>query len=250
MSARNLPQGKRAKKSVDTDCQFCEIAPAHGNNWNDDMRTKTLLLTAALGVAAAATTMAQVYSVNAVGYVNVDLAKGWNLKNNPLLNQTDNSVKTLLGDMPMLTTVYKWTGTKWDVSVYYGDGEWDPNINLLPGEGFWVFLPADGPDKVTVTFVGEVLQGEASNMSVGAGFQLVGSKVPQAGKLMKDLKFPAEVLDTVYQWDAGLQKYKIPAVYYGDGEWDPADPDVAVAEGFWSLKETAQNWVRNFSVNP
>src|SRR5687767_13420891 len=34
------------------------------------MRTKTLLLTAALSAAGLASSMAQVYSVNAVGYVN------------------------------------------------------------------------------------------------------------------------------------------------------------------------------------
>ncbi|MCX8107802.1 MAG: hypothetical protein N3G20_03255 [Verrucomicrobiae bacterium] len=215
------------------------------------MRTKTLLLTAALGLAAAATTVAQVYSVNAVGYVNVTFVKGWNLFANPLQNQTDNSIKGLFGDMPALTTIYKWTGTKWDVTVYYGDGEWDPpTLSAVPGEGIWVFIPADGPATVKKTFVGEVLQGDASNMQVKAGFQLLGSKVPQAGKLVTDLKFPADTLDTIYQWDPAAQKYKTAAVHYGDNEWEPAEPVIGVAEGFWSLKEKAANWVRNFSVNP
>ena len=43
------------------------------------MRTKTLLLTAVLGIASAASSMAQaVYSVNVVGYVNLTLKRGFN----------------------------------------------------------------------------------------------------------------------------------------------------------------------------
>ena len=41
------------------------------------MRTKTLLLTAALCAAGIATSKAQVYSVNAVGYVNTALVKAF-----------------------------------------------------------------------------------------------------------------------------------------------------------------------------
>ena len=43
---------------------------SHTVNKKQNMRTKTLLLTAVLGLASAATSMAQVYSANVVGYVN------------------------------------------------------------------------------------------------------------------------------------------------------------------------------------
>jgi len=207
------------------------------------MRTKTLLLTAALGVATAATTMAQVYSINAVGYVNLDFVKGWNLVNNPLDNQQDNTVATLFGDaLPIGATIYKWTGTTYDSAVYFG--VWAPaDLALNPGEGAFVFMPTDGPDKVTVTFVGEVQQGADSNMQVGKDFALVGSKVPQAGKITTDLKFPVEVGDTVYTWGAaGYDTY----TYLGF--WVD-EPSIAVGQGFWSFKGAAMAWDRNFDVN-
>src|SRR3954468_1352288 len=50
------------------------------------MRTKTLLLTAALAAAGAASAMAQnVYSVNAVGYVNKSVVHGYSIVANPFV---------------------------------------------------------------------------------------------------------------------------------------------------------------------
>src|SRR5690349_6980992 len=48
------------------------------------MRTKALLLTAALAAAGVSTSVAQVYSVNAVGYVNVAAPAGYSMISNPL----------------------------------------------------------------------------------------------------------------------------------------------------------------------
>src|SRR6266851_4855036 len=60
------------------------------------MRTKTLVLTAAISAAALATSMAQVVSVNAVGYVRVTVAAGnLQLLANPL-NQTNNDLNFIL----------------------------------------------------------------------------------------------------------------------------------------------------------
>src|SRR5689334_13849488 len=76
------------------------------------MRTKTLLLTAALSAAGIATSMAQaVYSVNAVGYVNTTLVPGFNLVSNPLDNKTGNTIQNLFGTgvqgtIPNNLTVY------------------------------------------------------------------------------------------------------------------------------------------------
>ena len=209
------------------------------------MRTKTLLLTAALGVATAATTMAQVYSVNAVGYVNAPMAKGWNLIANPLQNQQDNTVKGLFGDLlPFGSVVYKWTGSTYDSAMYVG--MWLPeDMTLLPGEGAFVFVPMDAAEAPTVTFVGEVPQGTASNMQVAKDFALLGSKVPQAGKLSTDLKFPADFGDIVYTWTgATYDSY----TYFG--MWMPDEPTIAVGQGFWSYKPAAAvDWNRNFDIN-
>src|SRR5713226_299421 len=60
------------------------------------MRTKTLVLTAAISAAALATSMAQIFSVNAVGYVKVTVAAGnLQLLANPL-NQPNNDLNLIL----------------------------------------------------------------------------------------------------------------------------------------------------------
>jgi hypothetical protein len=85
-------------------------------------------------------------------------------------------------------------------------------------------------------------------MQVGAGYQLVGSKTPQAGSLTGPLKFPVVDGDQVYLWKGN--KY---AIYTADSLNEPAPwgaeiPTVDIAEGFFSRKAAAANWVQNFTV--
>ena len=49
---------------------------------------------------------------------------------------------------------------------------------LLPGQG--VFVKNPRPTPLTITFVGEVMQGDVNQQMV-AGLSMVSSKVPQAG---------------------------------------------------------------------
>src|SRR5580704_8349750 len=63
------------------------------------MRTKTLLLTAALVAAGVASSMAQsnVYSLNIVGYVNIPVTKGkLYMLNNPFDTGTGNNISNVL----------------------------------------------------------------------------------------------------------------------------------------------------------
>jgi hypothetical protein len=195
--------------------------------------------------------MAQVYSVNAVGYVNVTLKKNIQIVANPLdAGAGNNTIAKLLGTgLPDGTLVYKYVGNTFK-GYSFEFGEWNAEAatdTLMPGEGAFVILPGTAADT-TVTFVGEVAQGAASNMGLVAGVQLIGSKVPQAGKLQGDLKFPAADGDLIYQWNYAGQTYAGSAFDFG--EWaPPGDPSVAVAEGFWAVKAGAGAWDRNFSVN-
>jgi hypothetical protein len=75
------------------------------------MRTKALLLAAAFAAAGVATSVAQVYSVNAVGYVNVTLPPGFSLVSNPLNAGTGNNTVSKLfsniqGGVPGGTRVF------------------------------------------------------------------------------------------------------------------------------------------------
>lgn len=204
------------------------------------MRTKLLLSAAVLGLAGMLTASAQVYSVNVVGYVNVDLEPGFNLVANPLNNTTGNDLNTImpLGDTMIGTTVYRYDGTTFAESTYLGSAAgWIPNADLAPGEGVFVSTTS----AATVTFVGEVLQGPDSNMSVAAGLSLVGSKVPQAASL-DATGFPAEIGDTVFFYRGGTY---VDSTFVGT--FIP-EAIPGVGEGFWVSKANAGDWTRDFVV--
>ena len=208
------------------------------------MRTKTLLLAAAFSAAGAATALAQVYSVNAVGYVNTALKPGFNLIANPLDAGADNTVSKLLAGVPDGTIVYTFApGSGFSVNTL-DLGEWsDPNATLVPGQGFFVRTPS----AVTVTFVGEVKQGNLST-PLAQGFNLVASQVPQAGKISTDLGLSLADGELVYKFNADTQGYQI--FTFDIGVWDPSEPELAVGEGVWVRKKDAGSWDRTFSVNP
>jgi hypothetical protein len=208
------------------------------------MRTKALLLTGALLAAAGLTSVqAQtVFSVNAVGYVNAIVPSGFSIIANPL-DAESNTVGSLFAGVPDGTTVYKFdasAGTYQVNSLLFGS--WgDPNMPLEPGEA--AFINNVG-DAMTVTFVGEVRQGDLST-SLPAGFALASSQVPQEGMLATDLEFPAGDGDTIYLFRNGT--YEIYNFFFG--AWSPSDPTINVAEGFFVNKAAAADWTRTFSVN-
>ena len=112
------------------------------------MRTKTLLLTAALSAAGLATSMAQVYSVNAVGYVNVSVpANSYAIVGVPL-NGTNNSLNTT---MPLPAGYADTTIFRFDVATQnYLD-----SIVWFDGFG-WFSVNADdpGPQGPTIPVAG------------------------------------------------------------------------------------------------
>src|SRR5437773_11497511 len=87
------------------------------------MRTKTVLLVAALSAAGVATSMAQVFSVNAVGYVNKIIPKGNKLAliSNPLdAGAGNNTIGNLFKGAQDGTQVYKFTGAGFITATYDG----------------------------------------------------------------------------------------------------------------------------------
>src|SRR6266853_2824813 len=106
------------------------------------MRTKTLLLTAALSAAGALTSMAQVYSVNIVGYVNLPIPVGFSMIANQLNNSANNQLATLIPTPPNASFFYKFNGAGYTVDDYT-DGAWEGDtsgtMTMNPGEGLWVY---------------------------------------------------------------------------------------------------------------
>ncbi|HIG31567.1 MAG TPA: hypothetical protein EYQ50_28650 [Verrucomicrobiales bacterium] len=209
------------------------------------MRTKALLLTGALLVVAGLTSLqAQtVFSVNAVGYVNVEVPSGFSIIANPL-DAESNTVGALFTDVPNGTTIYEFdAGTGLFSINSFVFGSWSaPDAGLEPGQGVYIFNP--GTDAFTSTFIGEVRQGELTTV-LPAGFSMASSQVPQEGLISTDLAFPAGSGDTVYLFRAG--EFQVFSQVFGS--WSPEEPTVSVAEGFFVSKAAADDWVRTFSVN-
>jgi hypothetical protein len=227
------------------------------------MRTKTLLLTAALAAAGVASSMAQgtVFSVNAVGYVNTTLKKGFNLVSNPLNAGADNTIGTLFKSLPFGTQVYRFNGTGFDIANYDDlEGKYTSSTasmltaQILPGEG--LFVKNNTTTDQTVTFVGEVPQGNLSN-PIPKGLSIRSSQVPQDGKITTDLGYPAKPGDQISKFDATTGKFVGPYSFDDltgpNGSWILGgvanEPTIGVGESVFVRSVNANTWTRTFNVN-
>lgn len=245
------------------------------------MRTKTLALSALLGAIGAVSAVAQtnVYSINAVGYINVTLYPGFNMIACPLICSPDNTIGTLFpnggGGLP---TSNQWAGLaayQWSPAItnFLQDSAaakaankngftngWSSGgtIALNPGQGMWIQNP--GP-TTNVTFVGTVPQNGSPFMTntMTPGFNQVGSAVPMSGDLYANtntllIGFEGQG-DQVYTWDPAITNYDNTDTYTTKHQWSSGTEDPTttnIAEGFWYFVAGGANetWVENFSINP
>jgi len=192
-----------------------------------------------------------VFSVNAVGYVNTTMKKGFNLVANPLI-AADNTVASLFKSTPFGTQVYKFNGTGFDIATNDDlEGKFvgtSANAAVNPGEG--VFVKNNTAGDFTVTFVGEVPQGALSN-PLPKGLSIRSSQVPQEGKITTDLAFPAAPGDQVFKYTG--TGYTIFTFDDLENAWTRAgvkeEPVLGVGESVFVRKVAAGTWTRNFSVN-
>jgi hypothetical protein len=208
--------------------------------------------------------MAQVYSVNVVGYVNVTLQPSeWALLANPLDNG-DNSITTVL-QLPTGSTgviVYGWDK---DAQGFVGPATFIEGLGWLgdtlpalpPGAGFFTQNATAAP--VTFTFVGEVLQGSQTVPIKAGAWSMVGSKVPIAAPLgdttdASSLMFPGVTGDICYLFDQTAQGYSTGFTYIEGLGWLGGDstsgPTVPVAGGMWIFRpaDAGPDWTRTFNV--
>jgi hypothetical protein len=216
------------------------------------MRTKTLLLTLALAAASAASSMAQVYSVNAVGYVNLTIPSGFSIIANQLNHSPDNTVGNVFGNPPNDVTLYLFNNatSTYDIASYLGFlGAWDhPEKVVGPGKGIFIY---NSGAPFTQTFVGEVPQGTLST-PIPVGFNLVASQVPQSGLLQSQLGYvpsTSGASDVVYRFNNATSQYNVYTYIGFLGQWD-TEPQPNVGEGYFIFRADAgYNWTRTFSVN-
>jgi len=192
-------------------------------------------------------TASDVYSVNVVGYANLQLPPGLSLIANPLY-YTNNDLGFWLPSPPDGSQVYKYTANAgYEVSTYDGVAQvWSNPILQVPiGTGF--FFRNTSQNTLTYTFVGEVLQGWLTN-SLPEGYSTKGALVPQSTTLSQH-QVPGEIGDELRTYTNDLQgggDYNI-SVYTANG-WTP-DLILGVGQGFWIRKDNPQDWVRYFTVN-
>jgi hypothetical protein len=230
------------------------------------MRTKTLLLSGVVAALSSVSLMAQVYSLNAVGYINVTVPPNFSIFANQL-NAGNNNVSPLLdaqlGDgFHNGITIFKYNSSTASYTVLTADSTstppWSQSIatstTLNPGEAAWIYNPYS--TNVTITFVGTVLQGNLTN-SLAQNFNMVSSIVPQSGALDTAMSLVPNNGDTVFLYSSGTASYLI---YTADSTvstgWDypagqPTSPTPSVGQGFWYYTPNALgvSWTRTFSVN-
>lgn len=194
-----------------------------------------------------------VYDVNAVGYVNTTLVPGFNLLANPLNNTIGNTIQNLFGSgiqgtIPNGLTVYILETNGYRLTTFNAELQrFEPESvaaeQMPPGHGFFVYNP--GP-TLTITFVGEVLQGTLS-LPLREGFSIVGSMVPWT-KSLDQMAFPGEPGDYVYYFNSLTQQFEAGMFDELDGGWIPRLRLVQTAEGFIVFKRKPAVWTHTFSL--
>jgi hypothetical protein len=91
-----------------------------------------------------------------------------------------------------------------------------------------------------------VSQGALSH-PIPKNLSIQSSEVPQSGKVVTDLGFPATDGDTIYIYDNAAAAYVIHALDLG--EWSGGEPVPKVGESFFVRKVDTKAWARTFSVN-
>lgn len=216
-------------------------------------------MTAAISAAGVVSSMAQVYSVNVVGFVNVSLTNGYNLLVNPLKG-TNDTIGTIIPTLNNASGLIHWnTNTQsyyteigFDTDANGPLGWDDPSVVIHPGEAF--FIRSFG--NFTLTFVGEVRQGTLAT-PLTAAYTFAGSQVPIAGYLSGELGFAPSNGDAAITWDVQHQRWNTALGYdteaNGPQGWDDGTgPNLGIAQGAVILRGPggATTWTKTFNVGP
>jgi hypothetical protein len=215
------------------------------------MRTKSLLFAAAISAASMGSAIAQVYSVNVVGYINITAPIGLSLVANQLDNKNGNNLPDVITKLPDGSFAHFYVGGAVGYNSISYFGGWEGTAVLAPGGGAFLEIPAGAAEADRkITLVGEVTQEAASNTSIPNGLSIVSSKTPRAGKVTTDLKFPAgAALDgsLLYKYNNAIKNYETSSIF---GGWEGTEPTVAVGESFFFFNASgaAQPWNQDFKV--
>lgn len=225
------------------------------------MRTKALIITAALGLASAASSMAQaVYSVNVVGYINLTMRPGFNLVANQLKASPNNALNNVFPAVPADAQVLKFVNNDYTIDLFDGSGWVDYTTGLpsattvSPGEGLFFYNP--DPANANVTLVGEVTTGNNLTVGIPSGFSLLSSIVPQQIALSAANGFNAAGDFQYITFNAATQNYDVASLFDGT-DWlnyetglPVSVPTPSVGQGFFIFNpDVPVSWTRSFNPN-
>jgi hypothetical protein len=220
------------------------------------MRTKALVCAALCAVGAISAVAQNVYSLNIVGYVNVNAPVGYSLLANPLSGGTTNGANEIITPPIADSQFLTWNGAGFDAVQYSSifQGWINPATlapaqppQLPPGKAFFFYTPT----ATTLTFVGQVVPnpGATNNLPLPVGYSMVGSPMPVAAT---DITAAPAWLPVVADMQvlkyngAGFTAAQYSSIFQG---WiDPATlapvaaPSYAVGEGFFFYTPTATTW--------
>lgn len=164
-----------------------------------------MLVSALLGTIGSVSAMAQVYSLNTVGYISNSIPVGYSIITCPLVMSPDNTLLTLLPNtngqyvVPghYHLNVYGWTpgvgyqNSDTTVNPALGNGSGWQNggtgIDLVPGTAAFIFNGFPVGSNVTYTWAGQVPSAAINyNMTntLIPGFNLTGSILPAIGDIV------------------------------------------------------------------
>jgi hypothetical protein len=214
-----------------------------------------------------------VYSLNIVGYANVNYPLGPNIYANPFDKDGTNSGDSIFSyngqALPDGSIVSVWTGSAYD-SFYYENGvsptSWAKDSGgtppftppvLPPGKGFFLSPGA----HFTNTFVGNVIPapGTTNTQNLAAGPSLIGSRLPLSGYVTNSaFSFPVPDGLIVTKWtgsayrnfyhEAGVSTTDWAADSGGTPPFDP--PQVSVGEGFFYNPLSPTPWSQSLTNSP
>ena len=218
---------------------------------------------AAVGALGAAYAMADVFSANTVGFVNLVLPNdGWHMIVNPLNNTNNNLSSIIPSGIPSGSSIWRWDATAQNYSENCsfagagapGDIVWEPDSVINPGEGFLLGVFTDGvlAPPYTITFVGDVMQnpvgGPPLSTTLKPHWNMVGSQVPQQGDITADLKYVVQDGDEAWSWDGVAQNWGTYFISDAGGQvWDP--PLVlTIGQAILLGSQAGGAWTRDFQV--
>jgi len=229
------------------------------------MRTKVLLGAAALAASASFAVAQNVYSLNVVGYINLNLTNGYNLVANQLDldgTMTNNTIQSVFGTngavIPNLTKVsfYDAQNTIFNTATFSATSQrWNnaaANPGLKPGQGVFVQIPGTSGTSVPITMVGQVIQG-TNPVTMYPALQLMSIIPPISVGVQTVMGIPAARLDKIQEYVPGGNNtgFFVGHTYNGT-TWSGGEPTPAVGEAFYYVPTlnvtTNRTWTQVFNV--